>query len=135
MIFINGIFLITAVIIFILILLIYIFSIICGILAYRKNAQREPDDPEKKDFSPLAPWLIPLTPVLWLGKMIVLTPLAIMFGVFLFFFPFILILFRPFPDNTPLKRFILKVGNGILKLNTRLLYALGIHHKPIRFSF
>ena len=134
MIFINKIYLIVAIIIFILLLLSFIFLIFCTIFAYRKNAERDPDDPEKKDFARLAPWLSPITPVLWLGRWILLAPWSIPFGVFLILFPFILIIFRPLPDDSAFKRFIIKMGNGVLKLNTKLLTAFGLHVKPIQFS-
>ena len=71
---------------------------------------------------------------IWLGRLIILAPWSIVFGIFLVIFPFILIIFRPLPENDPFQRAILKVGNGVLKLNTKLLLALGLHTKPIRFS-
>ena len=134
MIFINGIYLIVTIIIIIFILLFYIYLIFSGIFAYRKNAQRETDDPEKKDLSPLTPWLTPFTPFIWLGTRMLLAPWTIVFGIFLILFPFILFIFRPIPDDTALKRSILKVGNSVLKINSRFLYALGFHPKPSQFS-
>lgn len=134
MIFINGIYLIVTIFIIMFLLLSFIFLIFCAIFAYHKNAKRESDDPEKKDFARLAPWLTPITPILWLGRLILLAPWSIPFGVFLILFPFILIIFRPLPENSAFKRFVLKVGNGVLKLNTKLPSAVGLHAKPIQFS-
>lgn len=111
-----------------------LFLFYCAFSAYRINMEREADDPDKNDYARLSPWLTPVTPLLWLGRLIVLAPWSIVFGVFLILFPFILILFRPLPADDPLKRFILKLGNGVLKLNTRFLLALGLHTKPFRFS-
>lgn len=101
--------------------------------AYRTNAKRTSDDPKKKVFHPLSPWLAPATPFIWLGRLIFLAPWSILFGIFLITFPFILIVFRPVPPNSPVSRFILKFGNGVLKINTWLLHMLGLQSpQPIR---
>ena len=134
MIFINRNYLIATIVIIIILLLSLGFLIYCAFFAYRMNAQLDSDDTEKKDFAHLAPWLRPATPFIWLGQMIILAPLSILFGIFLVLFPFILIIFRPLPKDDPVRRFILKVGNGVMKINTKLLLALGLHTKPIRFS-
>ena len=134
MIFINRTYLIVAISIFIAILLFLVFLTFCAIFAYRYNAKLEHDDPEKKDFARLAPWLSPITPIFWIGRMILLAPLSIPFGMFLILFPFILIIFRPLPDNSASKHFILKVGNKVLKINTSILHAFGLHTKPIVIS-
>lgn len=133
MIFSNPIYLIAAIVILIIILLSFIFLIYCAIFAYRENAERESDDPEKKDFARLSPWFTPVTPILWLGRLILLAPWSIPFGIFLILFPLILIIFRPLPEDSAFKRFILKVGNSALKINTKVLSAFGLHTKPIRF--
>jgi hypothetical protein len=112
----------------------FLFLIYCAFSAYHINADRKADDPEIKDFAPLSPWLTPATPVIWLIRTIVLLPWTIPFGIFLILFPFMLILFRPIPENDPLKRIVIKIGNGVLKLNTKLLTALGLYTKPIRFQ-
>jgi len=114
----------------ILILILTFFAFI----AYQINANREDDDSKKMDFSPLSPWITPLTPFLWIGRMIILAPWSIVFGIFLVLFPFILIVFRPLPPDTAFNRFILKVGKGILKINTQFLRLLGLHPRPIQFS-
>ena len=111
-----------------------LFLFYCAITAYRKNLRRESDDPKKKDFSPAAPWLTPITPFFWLGRKILLAPWSILLGIFLIVFPFILFIFHPLPEDDPITRFILKVGNGVLKINTRFLHALGLEAKPIRFT-
>jgi hypothetical protein len=111
-----------------------LFLFYCALSAYRENAKQHPDDSDKKDYPRASLWLTPATPFLWLGRLIILAPWSIVFGVFLVLFPFILIIFHPLPENTFIQRFILKVGNGVLKLNTRLLLALGLHAKPVQFS-
>lgn len=113
-----------------LILLLLIYS---AFAAYRVNKERKSDDPEKKVFHPLSPWLAPATPVIWFIRFIILAPWSIPFGIFLILFPFMLILLRPISPNDPFRRFILKFGNGVLKINTRLLHALGLQApQPIR---
>jgi hypothetical protein len=118
----------------VLVILFFIFLIYSAFVAYRTNAERESDDTEKKNFAPESPYITPATPIIWLVQMIILAPWSIFFGAFLILFPFILIVFRPFPKDTQLQRFILKVGNSVLKINTRLLRILGVYTKPIQFS-
>ena len=103
-----------------------VILIAIALFSYQVNANRESNDPEKKTYHPLSPWLAPLTPFFWLGRMIVLAIWSIPFGIFLLLFPFMLILFRPLPPDDPIRKFILKIGNGILKINTWFLNALGI---------
>jgi len=113
--------------------IIQIILILSALYAYQVNARKAPGDPKKRVYSPYAPWLAPLTPLLWLGRLIVLVPWCIPFGIFLVLFPLLLLVFRPLSPNDPLKRFILKLGNGILKVNTSLLNALGLQQpQPIR---
>lgn len=107
-------------------ILILILLTIFAYYAYRVNIKRAADDPKKKDFHPLSPWLSPMTPIIWLGRLIILALWSMFFGVFLILFPFILIVFRPVPPNSPVRRLMLKFGNGVLKINTRLLNALGL---------
>ena len=110
-----------------------LFLMYCAFSAYHVNLERDPDDPEKKDFASVSPWLAPATPFLWLGRMIFLAPWSILFGIFLVVFPFILIIFRPLPEDDPITRFVLKVGNGVLNINTRFLHAMGLEAKPVQF--
>jgi len=113
--------------------LVFLFLVYSAFAAYRVNKERKSDDPEKKDFHSLSPWLAPATPFLWLVRFLVLAPWSIPFGLFLILFPFMLIILRPISPNDPLRKFILKFGNGVLKINTRLLHALGLQvPQPIR---
>ena len=111
--------------------IIQIILILSALYAYQVNARKAPDDPKKRVYSPYAPWLAPLTPFLWLGRLIILVPWCIPFGIFLVLFPLLLIVFRPLSPNDPFKRFILKLGNGILKVNTRLLSGLGLQQPQL----
>lgn len=133
MIFLNRNYFIGAIVFIIILIFSLLFLFFCAVFAYRYNDKLEPEDPKKKDFAHLSPWLTPITPILWIGRMIILAPWSIPFGIFLILFPFILIIFRPLPENSASKRFIIKVGNGVLKINTRFLYMLGFHIKPISF--
>ena len=134
MIYINKWYLIGAIVVVILIILSFLFLIFCAFFAYHYNDGLESDDSKKKDFARLSPWFSPVTPILWIGRMILLAPFSIPFSIFLIIFPFILIIFRPLPKDSALKRFMLKVGNGALKINTWFLHAMGLHSKPIQFS-
>ena len=114
--------------------LIILFLSYCAFLSYRINTDRESDDSEKRDFHPFAPWFVPATPFIWIMRTIILAPWSILFGIFLVIFPFVLLIFRPLPENDPVTLLLLKVGDGVLKINTRLLLALGLRTKPIKFS-
>ena len=110
-----------------------LFLFYSAFVAYRVNKERKSDGPEKKVFHPLSPWLAPATPFLWIIRFLILAPWSILFGIFLILFPFMLILLRPVSPKDPFMRFILKLGNGVLKINTRLLHALGLQvPQPIR---
>ena len=106
-------------------ILVPIILTLVAFYTYRENTKREPDDPQKRFYHPFSPWLTPITPFFWLARYVFLAPWSILFGLFLIIFPFMLILLRPISPDDPIKRFILKIGNGILKINTSLLHALG----------
>lgn len=101
--------------------------ILCTFYAYRVNEKKAPGDPEKRDFSPNAIWLAPFTlPVLIAFNVISLILSSLMFGIFLILFPFALLLFRkPFLIQWISKQ-ALKVGNLLLKINTKLLRPFGV---------
>lgn len=107
--------------------------ILCCIYAYRVNARRAPDDPEKKEFYPQAIWLAPFTlPILLLFDIFIMVLSSVMFALLLVLFPFALLLFRkPF-----LIKWILtlaqKIGNMLLTVNTELLKAFGVHWNPLK---
>jgi hypothetical protein len=108
-----------------------IIVIFCAFYAYRVNEKKTPDDPEKKEFSPRAIWLAPVTlPFLILFNAIIVTLSSLAFGVFLILFSFALVLFRkPFLIKWILKQ-ALKTGNMLLKINTKLLRAFGFYPPP-----
>jgi hypothetical protein len=112
------------------------FIIFSAFYAYRTNAKRAPDDPEKKDYPPYAPWLAPIIlPLLILFNIPVFILFALAFGFFLVFFPFALLLFRkPFLIKWILKQ-ALKVGNWVLRINSKLLKAAGFYPVSIKFQY
>ena len=111
------------------------FIIIASLYAYRFNARKAPDDPSKRDYSPYAPWIIPISlPLLLIFDVIVFVLSSLTFGVFLVLFPFALILFRrPFIFIWIGKQ-ALKIGNYMLKVNTELLKMVGLHPNFTRYS-
>jgi len=102
---------------------------------YQVNARRSPDDPMKKDYSPFAPWLTPISlPLLLIFNAIVFVLSSLAFGIFLVIFPFTLLLFRePFLIKW-IKKQALKIGHFALKINTELLRLAGFHPTSIRYS-
>lgn len=99
-----------------------------SLYAFRINAKKAPNDPSKKDYSPYAPWLTPISlPFLLIINVIFFVLSSLVFGIFLVLFPFSLILFRgPFLFKWISKQ-ALKIGNFILKVNTELLRVTGFH--------
>jgi hypothetical protein len=110
-----------------------IIIILSSLYAYHVNSKRAPDDPEKKDYSPAAIWLAPFVlPPLSIFNFLLLFLSSLVFGVSLVLFPFTLLLFRePFLIKW-LRRQALKLGNWALKINTRLLKAVGFHPTSIK---
>ena len=108
----------------------------CSLYAYRVNAKRAPGDPKKKDFSPFGIWLAPIIlPLLFLANAVFLIFSSLVFGVLLVLFPFALLLFRkPFLIKW-IRKQALKIGNGILTINTELLKAAGFHPAPIKLIY
>jgi len=116
--------------------LIQAFIIFSSFYAYRVNAKRAPDDPEKKDYYPASPWLAPvILPLLFVINIPVFILSSLAFGFFLLLFPITLLVFRkPFLIKWLLKQ-ALKVGNLILKINSKLLKAAGFYSTPIKFQY
>ena len=112
------------------------FIIFSALYAYRINAQRAPDDPKKKDYSPLSPWLAPIIlPLLLLANILFTILSSLAFGFFLVLFPLSLLLFRkPFLIKWILKQ-AQKVGTLILEIDTELLKLVGFHPTAVEFLF
>lgn len=109
--------------------IIAIFFIIGPALyAYRVNDRKAPDDPSKRDYSPYASWITPISlPLLIIFNIILFVLISLAFGVFFVLFPFTLLLLRkPFLFKWISKQ-ALKIGNFALKVNTELLRAIGFH--------
>lgn len=104
--------------------------------AYQVNANREPDDPEKKDYYPSTPWLAPIIlPLLVLIDIPLFILSSILFGIFLVLFPFSLLLIRkPFLFKW-IRKQALKIGNMVLKINTEVLRLVGFSPPVFRFQF
>ena len=115
-----------------------IFAIIflSAFYSYQVNSRREPNDPEKKDFLPHSLWLAPIIlPLLLLTNAVFLIFSSLAFGLLLVLFPFMLLTFRkPFLIKWIHKQ-ALKIGNGILTINTELLKAAGFHPTPIKLLY
>jgi len=89
--------------------------------AYRVNAQREVNDPMKKDFHPATIFMIPLWPFYPLLS-ISLYMLGIVFlAVFLVLFTIGLVFIREPIIIKWLKKVALKIGNKFLQVNTLLI--------------
>ena len=112
------------------------FIIFSAFYAYWANAQRAPDDPKKKDYSPYAPWLAPfILPLLLLVNILLAILSSLAFGFFLVLFSLTLLLFRkPFLIKWILKQ-AQKVGNLILEIDTKLLKLVGFHPSTIKIQF
>jgi hypothetical protein len=112
-----------------------IILVLCGLYAYQVNAKRAPDDPLKRDYSPYAPWIAPISfPLIIIFNAVLFIFSSLAFGVFLVLFPFALLLLRrPFLFKWISKQ-ALKIGNFVLKVNTELLRVAGFHPTSIRYT-
>ena len=113
-----------------------IITLICtfsAFYAYRVNAMRASNDPKKKDYSPYAPWITPISlPLFVLFNIFLFILSSLIFGLFLALFPITLLLFRePFLFKW-IRKQALKIGNLALTINTELLRASGFHSTSIR---
>ena len=104
-----------------LILLSLIFWAFAG-YAYRVNAKRAAEDPEKKDFHPMAVHLVPFTwPALILIYIFLFVTRALLYGIFLILFAFALIAFRKPFLFIWLDSIATSIGNKLLEANTFLI--------------
>ena len=89
--------------------------------AYRVNAKRTADDPQKRDYHPLAVFLFPVWP-LWLAALISLFILrALAYGVFLALFTVALLVFRKPFLVIWLEKIAMSIGNRLLRANMLVL--------------
>jgi hypothetical protein len=104
-----------------LILLSLIFWAFAG-YAYRVNAKRAAEDPDKKDFHPMAVHLVPFTwPALILIYLFIFVTRALLYGIYLILFAFALIAFRKPFLLIWLDKVVRKVGDKLLEANTFLI--------------
>ena len=112
-----------------------VIIIISSLYAYQVNARKSLDDPSKREYSPYAPWITPVSlPLLLIFNALLFILSSLAFGIFLVLFPFALLLLRkPFLFKWIGKQ-ALKIGNFMLKVNTELLRAAGFHPISTRHS-
>jgi ABC-type multidrug transport system permease subunit len=103
-----------------LVLLLIIF--VCAGYTYAVNLRRGADDPKKREYHPLAIIAAPFTVLLFLSLGILVFVLrALLFAGFLVIFAILLIgLRKPFLFVL-WDRFATKIGDPLLKVNTRLI--------------
>jgi len=102
------------------ILLSLIFVAFSGV-AYRANAKREADDPQKKEFNPAAIPLAPLWPLFILMSILLFIIRVVVHAFFLIFFALALVAFRKPFLLTWLQKMAVKIGNKLLMANTYLI--------------
>lgn len=109
---------------------------LCAWYAYQVNAQRPLSDPNKRNYSPYAPWLAPITiPLIVLINVPLFFLGSLLFGVFLVIFPFTLIFFRLQVMIKWISKQAIKIGNWVLKVNTGLLKIAGFPPTAIRLQY
>jgi hypothetical protein len=97
----------------------------CAFIAYTINAGRAVDDPKKRNYPLLAVFLTPFTlplSILFLALALFLFVLrALLFALFLaIFIPSLILLQKP-EEPLLIERMAAKIGEPLLKINTRLL--------------
>jgi hypothetical protein len=99
-----------------------LFLFACAGYAYRVNAKRNPDDPKKKDFHPVAILLAPFTwPFILFGFISIFIIRAILYGVFLVLFIFALVFIRKPFLLIWLDKIARAIGDRLLEANTYLI--------------
>lgn len=105
-----------------------IISTLFSFYAYRVNEMRAPDDPEKRDFSHVGIWMVPIVfPFLILFDILGLIVSSLFFTLVFLLFPFALLFFRkPFLIKW-IQKLAIKIGNPLLEINTELLKFMGFY--------
>ena len=103
-------------------LIILLLIIACMVYTYFVNLQRKEDDPKKRSYHPSANLLAPITvPFFFTLAIFMFILRAVLFMGFLVVFTILLIALRkPFIFKL-WEKFATKVGDPLLKINTRLI--------------
>ena len=112
-----------------LLLFIYLIVMGCTAITYLANASLPANDPQKKDYHPLAILLVPFTLPLFLVARTLLFSLAVtlfvlralLFGLFLALFIPSLIFIRVPEKPLPVLKLFTRIGHPLLKANTYLI--------------
>ena len=110
-------------------ILTYLIPTFCAFYVYRVNSKRKDDDPKKKNYPPISPWLSPFAfPIMILVSLFFLLVESFLGAIILVIFPISLILFRKFPEpeGFPIK-WIQKLGRAMLKFNLEMLKTVGLY--------
>jgi hypothetical protein len=95
---------------------------VCTGYAYYINSKLPEDDPNKKDFHPIAILLAPVTlPLLFFGMISLFILKAIAYSIFLFLFTLALVIIRKPFILVWLDKIAKKIGNILLEVNTYLI--------------
>lgn len=98
------------------------FILFSATYTYLLNARRPADDPARRNYSPHAIWLAPITlPFLLVARVSLFVLWSLSFGLFLVAFPIALILIRKPFVITWLLRLARKIGKRLLEINGALL--------------
>lgn len=105
-----------------------LLTMACAAYAYAVNTRRANDDPQKRDFHPLAILLAPITlPFFAFVSIVVFILQALLFAVILVLFVAALIFSREPVIFRWIRKKALAIGNILLELNTALI---GLFWKP-----
>jgi hypothetical protein len=99
-----------------------LFAMACAGYAYLVDARRPADDPQKRNYRPLAIVFAPITlPIFIVLSILIFMMRVLLYGVFLILFPFVLIIARkPFLLLWLAKK-ATSIGNKLLDANTMLI--------------
>ena len=104
------------------ILLFMLFIMACAGYAYYVNARRPADDPQKRNYHPVAIVLAPITlPVFIVFSISIFIMRALLYGVFLILFATALIVVRESFILRWLHKIVTYIGNKLLGANTILI--------------
>jgi hypothetical protein len=102
-------------------ILLSLIILMCTGYVYRVNSRRAADDPQKKNYHPLAIPMIFIWPVFALARVLLFILKALTYGIFLILFAVALVVIRKPFLFILLNKAVTKIGTMFLKANTFLI--------------
>lgn len=100
----------------------YIFIILCALIAYSVDSKRSVDDPKKKNYHPLAILFAPITfPIFFVLGISLFMLRVCVYGVFTILFVLALVFIRKSFVLEAIQKVAIRIGDRLMEANTILL--------------